>query len=186
MADGVALPAVASVPLDNRKWVRVLVTALASLLFAVVTFGFFRWMAGLAPPTPWVHQTALTLHLVTVIPAIPLGAYILFVKKGGPRHRLLGKIWLTLMFSTAVATLFVRNINPGQLSWIHIFSLITFISVPRAYLSARRRDFRAHRSTVLGLYVGALLIAGFVALAPGRTMSQWVFGHRTTAAASHG
>ena len=118
----------------------------------------------------------MTIHLATVLPAIPLGAYILFVRKGGPRHRLLGRVWLGLMLATAVSTLFIRDINDGRFSYIHLFTLLALVSVPRAFLAARRRDFATHRKSVLGFYVGALLIAGLFTFVPGRTMWLWAFG----------
>ena len=149
---------------------------LAAALLATCLFGLFRWLSGLAPPTPWVHRPALAIHMATIIPAIPLGAYVLFVKKGGPRHRLLGRVWLGLMLTSALATVFIKNINQGHFSWIHLLTLLTLLMVPRAYLAARRRDFATHRKVVLGLYVSALLIAGLFTFLPGRTMWQWAFG----------
>jgi uncharacterized membrane protein len=166
----------AAPPIDNRPWVRNAVLLLAAALLATCLFGLFRWLTGLAPPTPWVHRPALAIHMATIIPAIPLGAYVLFVKKGGPRHRLLGRIWLGLMLTSALATIFIKNLNQGHFSWIHLLTLLTLLMVPRAYLAARRRDFATHRKVVLGLYVSALLIAGLFTFLPGRTMWQWAFG----------
>jgi uncharacterized membrane protein len=166
----------AAPPIDNRPWVRNAVLLLAAALLATCLLGLFRWVTGLAPPTPGVHRPALAIHMATIIPAIPLGAYVLFVKKGGPRHRLLGRIWLGLMLTSALATIFIKNLNQGHFSWIHLLTLLTLLMVPRAYLAARRRDFATHRKVVLGLYVSALLIAGLFTFLPGRTMWQWAFG----------
>lgn len=173
------------IPLDNRPLVRTALGFAATTLMALVAYGSVRWLAGLAPPTPWVRGTALATHLITVIPAIPIGAYLLLTRKGGPRHRLLGKSWLGLMFVSATATLFIRNVNAGQLSWIHVFTLVTFVTIPRAYLSARRRQFDRHRNITVSFYAGALIAAGFTAFFPGRTMWQWAFGDPAVSQASH-
>ncbi|MBA3678279.1 MAG: DUF2306 domain-containing protein [Sphingosinicella sp.] len=130
----------------------------------------------MAPPTPWVRDFALLLHLSTVIPAIPLGLYIFLNRKGGARHKLLGKIWLALMGITAIATLFVRNIENGGFSWIHLFSVLTLIAIPKAILTARRGQIARHKSHLVTLFVGALLISGAFSFLPGRTMWTWAFG----------
>ena len=161
---------------DLPKWLRVAAASGAMVLLALCIYAYLRWMLGFSPATPWVHDSALTIHLLTVIPAIPLGTYVILSRKGGARHKLLGKIWLGLMFVTAIATVFIRNVNDGQFSWIHLFTLLTFISVPRAILSARQGRIEAHKKQLRNFFIGALVIAGLTAFAPGRTMWQWAFG----------
>jgi uncharacterized membrane protein len=172
IADG-ARPA--SRPLDLRLQVRVTVVAIAGALTALTGFAVARAAFGLAPPGATL-KPVVAVHLFTVLPAIPLGAYLLFVRKGGTRHRWVGRLWLTLMGVTALATLFIRDINHGKLSAIHLFTLLTFIAIPRALWTARRRQFMQHRRTMLAFYAGALLIAGYFTFLPGRLMWQWAFG----------
>ena len=120
------------------------------------------------------------LHLATILPAFLLGTYLMVRRKGTPNHRLLGKIYLSLMVITAVVTLFM----PAQLGarlfnhfgFIHAFSLLALYSAPTALLAARRGNIKAHRASMIGLYVGGILIAGAFTLAPGRLMHDWVFG----------
>lgn len=133
-----------------------------------------RWLLGYSEVS--IRTFAVAFHVATVIPAIPLGAYVLFARKGGAKHKLLGRIWLTLMGVTAVSTLFIRDANEGQFSWIHIFTVLTFIAVPQAITSARKGDIRAHRKHLMTFYSGALILAGITAFAPGRTMWHWAFG----------
>ncbi|MEO7563846.1 MAG: DUF2306 domain-containing protein [Sphingomicrobium sp.] len=158
----------------------------SSALFALCVYAFARWAMGYAPPTPWVHDVALTAHLTTVIPAIPLGAYLFLTKKGGTRHKLLGKVWLALMMTTGIATVFIRNVNHGQFSWLHIFTLVTFIAVPRALIAIRAGKIDQHKRQLRNFFLGALIIAGLTAFAPGRTMWQWAFGDPSAAQLSHG
>lgn len=167
---------------DLPRWLRISAASAAILLLALCTYGFLRWMLGFAPATPWVRDAALATHLITVIPAIPLGTYVILSRKGGARHKLLGKIWLALMFVTAIATIFIRNINDGQFSWIHAFTLLTFIAIPQAIVSARQGRIEAHKKHLRNFFIGALVIAGLTAFAPGRTMWQWAFGTPSVAA----
>ena len=166
---------------DLPPAVRTIIGAAAMILFALCLYAFGRWTLGYAPATPWVRDVALATHLVTVVPAVPLGAYVILTRKGGARHKLLGQIWLSLMFVTAVSTIFIRNVNDGQFSWIHVFTLLTFIAVPQAILAARQGKIDAHKKHVRNFFIGALVIAGLTAFAPGRTMWQWAFGQPTAA-----
>ncbi|MEO6580730.1 MAG: DUF2306 domain-containing protein [Sphingomicrobium sp.] len=161
---------------DLPKWLRIAVASAATLLFGLCIYAVLRWMLGFSPETPRVRNVALATHLLTVIPAIPLGTYVILSRKGGARHKLLGKIWLSLMFVTAIATIFIRNINDGRFSWIHFFTLLTFVAVPQVIVSARQRKFQEHKKHVRNFFIGALVIAGVTAFAPGRTMWQWAFG----------
>ncbi len=169
--------------LDLPLWVRIASAGASALLLALCIYAVGRWMLGYAPPTPWVRDLALTVHLLTVIPAIPLGAYVILSRKGGRRHKMLGKIWLSLMFVTAVATIFIRNANDGQFSWIHLFTLLTLVAVPQAIITARQGKIEAHKKHLRNFFIGALIIAGLTAFAPGRTMWQWAFGHPTAPSA---
>lgn len=118
-------------------------------------------------------------HLATIIPAFLIGTALLFMKKGTPRHKLLGRIYMPLMLVTAIITLFMpAHVGPrigGHFGFIHLFSLLVLKSVPSAYIYARRGNVAKHRSAMIGLYVGGILIAGSFAFMPGRLMNQWLF-----------
>jgi uncharacterized membrane protein len=163
-------------PLDARPVVRAAIALSAGVLSALLLYGLLRWVTGAAPSTPWVRDTALAIHLWTVIPAIPLGGYVMLARKGTVRHRLLGRLWMALMLVTAGSTVFIRNLNNGQFSWIHLLTLLTMIALPLAILSARQHRIADHRRHMLVFYSGSMLIAGFFTLLPGRTMWLWAFG----------
>lgn len=120
------------------------------------------------------------LHLATVVPAFFLGAIQLSRRKGTPRHRLIGKIYMVLMLATALITLAMpAEVGPRLLNhfgFIHIFSFMALFSVPSAYIAARRGNIKAHRGAMLGLYLGGILIAGAFAFSPGRMLHAWLFG----------
>ncbi len=118
-------------------------------------------------------------HLATIVPAFFIGTILLFMKKGTPLHKFLGRIYMPLMLVTAIITLFMPAlVGPrigGHFGFIHLFSLLVLYSVPSAYLHARRGNVAKHRSAMVGLYVGGILIAGTFAFMPGRLMNQWLF-----------
>lgn len=163
-------------PFDLSPLARAAIAIAAGGMSLLIGYAALRWALGISPATPWVRDFALAVHLATVIPAMPLGAFVLLTRKGGPRHRLLGKVWLALMLVTAVATIFIRNFESGGFSWIHIFTVLTLIAVPQAYLTARQGKIAAHKKHMVQFYCGALVAAGVTAFLPGRTMWQWAFG----------
>jgi uncharacterized membrane protein len=81
------------------------------------------------------------------------------------------------MLTIVVSSFFIHTIRMwGPFSPIHLLSLFTLAVLPFAVLAARRRDVRRHRQAMIGLFVGALVIAGLFTLWPGRIMSAVVFG----------
>ena len=111
----------------------------------------------------------LVIHLATVIPALPLGAYVLVRRKGDALHRLLGKIWCALMLATAVSTFWF------SLSFIHLFTLLVLVSLPLGIWRARVGDIAGHRRSMEGVYIG-LVIAGAFAFIPGRFLGSLLIG----------
>lgn len=119
---------------------------------------------------PWHIQ----LHAASAIAAVVLGAVQLFAPKGTLPHRQLGYIWVVLMLIVAVTAIFIRS--GGGFSWIHIFVPLTIFGVAGLIIQARRGLVAKHRGTVLGLYVGALMIPGVFSFLPGRLMHTVVVG----------
>ena len=119
-------------------------------------------------------------HLTTVVPAFFLGAYLLLNRKGTPVHKLLGKIYMVLMFITAATTLFMSaEVGPrfmNHFGWIHLLSFLVLWSVPEAYFAIKRGDLKRHQRSMVLTYVGGILIAGSFALMPGRLLNDWLFG----------
>lgn len=134
---------------------------------------------GLLARAPWIVQ----LHLAAVMPALLLGAWLLLGKKGGPRHRLLGKIYLGLMVVAALsAAVLPAQVGPTvsigslRLGFLHLLVLLTLRGVWMAFHTIRKGDIRAHKRHMVMLYFGALMIAGLFSLAPGRLLHRVIFG----------
>jgi uncharacterized membrane protein len=125
----------------------------------------------------WDASPAIKIHLATVLPAFAIGTWLIFFSTKGARwHRALGAAYLTLMTATAIATFFIRSINSGGFSLVHLFIPLTLFGVFAALWNVRRGDIKGHRNAMLGLYVGGLLIAGGLTLLPGRLLHQVFFG----------
>lgn len=119
----------------------------------------------------------IQLHAFAAIGALALGAAQLAGPKGTIPHRLFGWLWVSLMLAVVISSFFIHTIRLwGPWSPIHLLSLFTLLMLPRAVRRAHRHDVRGHRRAMLGLFVGALVIAGGFTLLPGRIMHAVVFG----------
>jgi len=63
---------------------------------------------------PLLHASpAILLHVATVVPAALIATYLIFAsRKGAPLHRALGYIYLSLMTTTAITTLWIHSLMP--------------------------------------------------------------------------
>lgn len=153
------------------------IVATGGIVMTIVTCAALARLAlGMVPSYGVQKDIALIIHLAAVLPAVPLGLYILLSRKGDARHKLLGRIWLILMVLTAASAIFIRNLNGGQFSFIHLFVPLTFIAVYETIATARKGNIKAHRKNLIGLYIGALLIPGTFSFLPDRLMNAWLLG----------
>jgi uncharacterized membrane protein len=120
---------------------------------------------------------AIQIHAFSAITAFVLGVVQLAAPKGTLPHRTLGGIWIVLMLVVCISSFFIHELRMwGQWSPIHLLSIYTLIVLPFAFLAAHRHDVVRHRRRMLGLFLGALVIAGLFTLWPGRIMHAVVFG----------
>lgn len=119
---------------------------------------------------------AIQIHTWSAILAFFLGGLVLFRRKGDPVHRMGGRVWVGLMLVVAFSSLFIHSIQlVGIWSPIHLLTLITFWFLVQGVNAARRRRIQEHRGIMLGLYFGALIIAGAFTFLPGRIMHRVFF-----------
>lgn len=131
-----------------------------------------------------MNLTALTgasaviqIHTYAALAAFLLGLLQFAGTKGVTLHRLLGYAWAALMLVVAGTAFWIHEIRLlGPWSPIHLLALGTLIAVPAAVLAARRRRTRTHRDAMIGLFVGALVVAGVFTFVPGRIMHALLFG----------
>jgi uncharacterized membrane protein len=119
----------------------------------------------------------IQLHAFAALGAFALGVVQLSAPKGTIPHRLFGWLWAGLMLAVVVSSFFIHTIRLwGPWSPIHLLSVFTLVMLPLAVLRARRHQVERHRRAMIGLFTGALVIAGVFTLLPGRIMHEVVFG----------
>ena len=123
------------------------------------------------------------IHAMLALLAVPLGLYIFKTKKGTRKHRMLGRIWVTFLMIVSLTAIFIQAINPGQYSLIHLLipwtigSLIYSIWYIKKFKKTKIERYKfAHMYSMIGVYVGALLVAGAFTLMPGRFFHEILFG----------
>jgi uncharacterized membrane protein len=152
------------------------IPAIFALTPGAVNFGAILQLNLRAPDFAplMAHGWLVQLHLATVAVALVLGPVQFALPKGTRMHRLVGWLWAGSMLTTAIASLFIRDMRDGAFSPIHLFSLMTLIGVPVAVWLARSGRTAAHARAMIGLYIG-LIIAGLTAIAPGRLIWDMFF-----------
>ena len=118
----------------------------------------------------------IQIHLITALSALILGAALMIVRKGRRFHRIAGWTWVSLVSVTAGATLFIRTLNHGSWSFLHLFTAWTLLVLPLAVMAARRHAVSRHRRTMMGLFYGGFAINLLIAFIPGRTLWVMFFG----------
>ena len=122
---------------------------------------------------------AIQLHAYAALAAFVLGAVQLARVKGTTQHRALGYTWVALMLVIAISSFWIHGESLrlwGTWSPIHLLSILALLMLPAAIYFARVHRVRGHKLTMLGLFSGALVIAGIFTLVPGRIMHRVVFG----------
>lgn len=114
------------------------------------------------------------IHFGTLAIALALTPMLLLRTKGDRLHRILGYMWITAMVTTAIDTFFIKDINGGQFSPIHLLSVLTLYVSWRIVASARKGDHVAHRKHIHGIVIGALLIAGTFTFMFNRLFDVWL------------
>jgi len=151
-------------------WLRSIAMTIAAV-GSLLLLGYLLRGDGTAYRTPaW----ALWIHLVTVVPAVPLGAWVLWGRKGTRGHKAAGRIWALLMLVTAIDSFWIRSLS-GGIGPIHIFSVLTLWWIPVGVWHARRGNVEGHRQAMVGVYIG-LCVAGGFAMVPGRFLPHMLFG----------
>jgi uncharacterized membrane protein len=120
---------------------------------------------------------AIQLHAWAALAAFVLGIVQLARVKGTGSHRALGWIWVGLMLVAAVSSFWIQHLRVwGPWSPIHLLSILSLAMLPLGVIMARRGIIVGHKLTMLGMFAGALVIAGLFTFVPGRIMHRVLFG----------
>ena len=115
----------------------------------------------------------VTLHLVLALVALLLGLVMLLREKGTRSHRALGRVWVGAMLIVAITSFWIRDINDGGMSAIHLLSFWTLVALAIALWAIRTGRRNTHRGFMIGTYLG-LVGAGIGTLLPGRIIGEFV------------
>jgi uncharacterized membrane protein len=120
---------------------------------------------------------AIQLHAYAALGAFLLGIVQLARVKGTTSHRALGYLWVGLMLIVALSSFWIHELRLwGPWSPIHLLSILSLTMLPLGIYYARSHIVIGHKLTMLGMFAGALVIAGIFTFAPGRIMSRVLFG----------
>jgi uncharacterized membrane protein len=120
----------------------------------------------------WVIQ----LHVAAAVTAFLLGIVQLSAPKGTLPHRGIGFVWIALMATVAISSLWIHTIRLwGPFSPIHLISIFVLVMLPIGLYRAHTHRVRDHRKAMLGLFFGGLVVAGIFTFVPGRIMHAVVF-----------
>ncbi len=97
----------------------------------------------------------VALHSAAAGLAMVLGPANLIRRPRGDRpHRIIGRIWVGLMYLTALSSFFIQTIRPGSFSWIHVLSALTIATLTMGLWHARRGERVSHAAHMIGTYIG--------------------------------
>jgi uncharacterized membrane protein len=131
---------------------------------------------GFRPEIFFKTPLSVQIHIAGVAMAILFSILILTLPKGTGMHRSFGWGWVIAMVVIAVTSvLMVRDFKTG-INPLHIFTVITAVSLYGGLTAIRRGNVAGHAGNMLGLLIGGLIVAGVFAFIPGRTMWQMFFG----------
>jgi uncharacterized membrane protein len=108
-----------------------------------------------------MNAALVAAHALGASLALTLGTWQLLRRARGDRaHRLVGRVWVVAMYWAVLSSFFIKELNPGQFSWIHGLSAFTFVTLSLGTWAAIRGRIGLHRHFMRGSYVG--LIGAFV------------------------
>lgn len=121
----------------------------------------------------------IAVHMTAAITATVIGPFAMWARLGmttRPKlHRAFGYAWVTMMIVTAVSAIFIRS-NLG-LNWmgfspIHLLIPTAMTTLFFAFRFLAQGNIRGHRKSMVNLYIGACLVAGFFTLVPLRYLGD--------------
>ena len=119
-------------------------------------------------------------HFYFAIAAFLTGAFQLLRKKGTTSHKILGKIWVVMMFIICLTSFWIKEVMPNGIFWgyspIHLLSVFVIIQISLGVHFARVGNILGHKKCMTYTYVGGLLIAGAFTFYPDRLLYKIFIG----------
>ena len=129
--------------------------------------------------------TALvTAHAVVATASVVLGGVLAGRRRKGDRlHRRIGVAWAAAVYFTAISSFGITRLDPGHLSFIHVLSAWTVVSLTVAVWAAVTGRARVHRRWVSGTYAGFIGAMLGAITPPPRLVPQTLVHHPLALAA---
>tara|TARA_A100001037_G_C15012909_1_gene572589 strand:- start:128 stop:496 length:369 start_codon:yes stop_codon:yes gene_type:complete len=110
-------------------------------------------------------------HILMAILAVFLGLRNIISKKGNYTHKVVGWIWVIAMTYVSISSFWIKSLNEGKYSLIHLLSIWVLICLVLGIYFIRKKKRKLHYAFMIGNYIG-LVIAGVFTLLPGRFFDQ--------------
>ena len=110
-------------------------------------------------------------HILLAVFAVFFGLKNLISKKGDKTHKVIGWIWVLLMLYVSISSFWIKELNDGTYSWIHLLSVWVIISLTLAIYFIKKGKLILHKIFMIGTFIG-LSVAGLFTLLPGRFIPQ--------------
>jgi len=99
----------------------------------------------------------IATHASTASVGLGLGGYQLVRRVKGDRvHRIIGWIWVAAMLFVATSSFAIRELRHGQLSLLHVLSMVTLVSLVIGVVAVRRGNVAGHRGAMRGSWFGVV------------------------------
>ncbi|KKB10854.1 hypothetical protein VE25_15840 [Devosia geojensis] len=119
----------------------------------------------------------IQIHALAAMSALFVGLVLLFRRKGDAPHRLLGRMWVTLMTVLAITAFFIYEIRLlGPFSPLHLLAILTLYTLLRGVWFIRHGEVGKHKAAMRTLFFAALIGAGIFTLLPGRVLNETLTG----------
>lgn len=126
----------------------------------------------------------LISHVAAASLGIVLGAVQLWRRpRGGAAHRLIGRVWVALMMWAAISSFWIRELNDGAFSWLHVLSVVTVAGAVNGVIQVRRGRLMSHRIAMISTWVGSVIAFVFAVAVPARHIPTYAVTNPGGAAA---
>ncbi len=116
----------------------------------------------------------IQIHFFFAISAFLIGACQLLRKKGTALHKVMGRLWVAMMFIICVTSFWIKELMPSGVFWgyspIHLLSIFVLVQITRGVYFARIGNILGHKKCMAYTYIGGLIIAGAFTFYPGRLL----------------
>lgn len=102
----------------------------------------------------------VVIHIAAGGAALLSGAAALAIRKGGPRHRSIGNVFVAAMLVMASTGAYLAAFKPERISVVG--GILTCYLVATAWATGRHRDGKAGRFELVGLVAALAIAAAFV------------------------